>query len=49
MTNFDYKFSCSLRLQFSLKKINMITYFENLTVELHVLYSLNTYIKFHVN
>ena len=30
-------------------KINMITYYENLTVELHILYVLNTYIKFCTN
>ena len=30
-------------------KINMVTYFKNLTVGLHVLYVLNTYIKFCVN
>ena len=27
----------------------MIIYFENLTVELQVLYVLKTYVKFHVN
>ena len=27
----------------------MIIYFENLTVGLHVLYVLNTHVKFHVN
>ena len=32
-----------------LNKINIITYFKNLTVELHVLYALNTYVKFYVN
>ena len=30
----------------SLNKINIITYFENLTIELHVLYALNTHVKF---
>ena len=33
----------------SLNKINIIIYFENLTVELHVLYALNTYVKICVN
>ena len=48
--NFDFSQNKrTLRLQFSLKKINIITYFENLTIRLHVLYVLNTYIKFHVN
>ena len=28
------------------KKINMITYFENLTIELHVFYFFNTHIQF---
>ena len=31
------------------KKINMVVYFNNLTIELHVLYVLNTHTKFHVN
>ena len=29
--------------------IYITTYFENLTVELHVLYALNTHVKFCVN
>ena len=29
--------------------INITTYFENLTVRLYVLYTLNTYVKFYVN
>ena len=33
----------------SLNKINITTYFENLTVELHILYALNTYVNFCVN
>ena len=33
----------------SLNKINITTCFENLTVELHVLYALNTHVKFCVN
>ena len=32
-----------------LNKINITTYFENLTVELHVLYALNIHVKFCVN
>ena len=32
-----------------LNKINITTYFENLTVELYVLYVLNTQVKFCVN
>ena len=31
------------------KQINIITFFENLTVELYVLYVLITYVKFHAN
>ena len=30
-------------------KINIATYFKNLTVELHILYTLNTHVKFYVN
>ena len=30
-------------------KINIIIYFENLTVELYIIYVLNTYIKFCTN
>ena len=32
-----------------LNKINIITYFENLIVELYVLYTLNIHVKFCVN
>ena len=32
-----------------LNKIKITTYFGNLTVELHVLYALNTLVKFGVN
>ena len=32
-----------------LNKINITTYFENSTVKLHVLYTLNTHVKFCVN
>ena len=42
---FSYKINCNLQLYL----INIITYFENLTVELHVLYALNTHVKFCVN
>ena len=31
------------------KQINIATCFENLTVELRVLYILKTHVKFHVN
>ena len=31
------------------KQIYMATYFENLTIKLHVLYVLKTNVKFHVN
>ena len=40
---FSDKIGCSLNI------INITTYFENLIVELHVLYALNTVIKFCVN
>ena len=33
----------------SIKKFNMPTYFENLTLRLHVIYVFNTYVKFCVN
>ena len=29
--------------------MNITKYFENLTIELHVFYALNTYVKFFVN
>ena len=32
-----------------LNKINITSYFENLTIELHVLYAFNTHVKFCVN
>ena len=32
-----------------LNKINITTYFENLTIKLHVLYTFNTHVKFSVN
>ena len=48
-TKFGYKFRYSLKLQFSLKKINIITYFKNIIVELYVIFVLNTHVKFRVN
>ena len=33
----------------STKKINITTYFENLTIELHVFYILIMHVKFRVN
>ena len=44
----------NIRLKFDYKlgyhyKINIITYFENLTIELYVFYILNTYAKFRAN
>jgi len=33
----------------STKKINMIIYFENLTIEFHVIYVFNMHVKFLVN
>ena len=41
MTKFSYKII--------LKKINITIYFKNLTIELHILYALNTHVKFCVN
>ena len=39
-TKFSYKISCNL---------NIITYFENLTVKLHIFYALNIHVKFCVD
>ena len=36
-------------LQLPLKKIKITIYFENLIVELHILYVLNTHVKFCAN
>ena len=47
-TKFSYKISCNLAITL-FNKVNITTYFENLTVKLHVLYSLNTNVKFCVN
>ena len=33
----------------SLKNIYMFTYFENLTIKFHILYIINTYVKFGIN
>ena len=33
----------------SINKINITSYFENLTVQLYVLYTLNTHVKFYIN
>ena len=44
MIKFSYKISCDL-----LNKINITTYFKNLTVKLYVHYVLNTHVKFCVN
>ena len=30
-------------------KIKITTYFENLTVKLHIIYSLNIHVKFYIN
>ena len=47
-TNFSYKISYS-KATTLVNKINITTYFENLTVELYVLYALNIHVKFSVN
>ena len=47
MTKFGYKLIAKTNT--SLKKINIIKYFENLTVRLHVLYTFNTHVKFCIN
>ena len=38
-----------LKVTILLNIIHIITYFENLTIKLHVLYALNTYVKFCIN
>ena len=48
MTNVDMINGIYIMTMFS-HKINITTYFENLTIEFHVLYSFNTNIKFCVN
>ena len=45
---FSYKISYNLTITL-FNKVNITTYFENLTVELYVLYFLNTNVKFCVN
>ena len=37
------------KLGYSFKNINIVIYFENLTVELHIFYTLNTNVKFCIN
>ena len=49
MTKFSYKIYCNLKLQPYLNIIKITAYFENLIVELHVFYALNTHVKFYVN
>ena len=48
-TKFSYKISCNLMLVTLLDKINITTYFENVTVKLNVFYALNTHVKFCIN
>ena len=48
-TKFGYKIGYSLKSTTSFKKINITIYFENLSIGLHVLYTLNIYIKFCAN
>jgi len=47
------KVSLQNRLQpkaiISFKKISIVTYFENLIIRLHILYTLNIYVKFCAN
>ena len=43
MTKFGYKFCC-IGYNFHLN-IKMTTYFENVTIELHVLFVLNTHVN----
>ena len=38
-----------LQIKIPSKKINIVIYFENLTIELHILYVLNIHIKFYIN
>ena len=45
-TKFSYKIGYNLTL---FNKINITTYFENLTAKLNILYALNTHVKFCVN
>ena len=47
MTKFGYKLIAKTNT--SLKKINIITYFENLTVRLHVLYACKICRKLKIN
>ena len=38
-----------LQIKIPSKKINIVIYFENLTIELYILYVLNIHIKFYIN
>ena len=49
MIKFNYKIDCNIRLQLLLNKKKITAYFENLTVELVVLYTLNTHVNFCIN
>ena len=44
-----YKLGCSQNLQLPLKKINIAIFFENLIIELLILYIRNKYVKLHIN
>ena len=48
-TTLGYKLGCSQNLQLPLKKINIAIFFENLIIELLILYILNKYVKLHIN
>ena len=48
-TNFDHKLGCSLKLQIQLKQIDTLIYFENLTVELHIIYVFNINVNIFAN
>ena len=38
-----------LQIKIPSKKINIVIYFENLTIELHIFYVLNIHIKFYIS
>ena len=48
-TNFDHKLGCSLKLQIQQKQINMLIYFENLTIELHIIYVFDINVNIFAN
>ena len=48
-TKLSYKTWLWPNTTYLLNKINISTYFENLTVELHILYAFSTHVKFCVN